>query len=395
MSTFAQLPNYLSLVTSEYEGLPLYNAFLSVFLQGQVDLQNCLMSMPGAFDLDEAVGVQLDAVGARVGIGRDVPTPITTVYFSWDTAGLGWDQGTWQGAFDPDTGVSTLSDEHYRKVIKGKIAANSWDGTVAGAEKVWAEAFGQGLLMMKDNQDMSETISWIGPPPDTVTASLFQMGYFSLKPAGVSLSYDVAPLVVSDTFVPYSSGVLSSNWTQITSDTVWIGISGGGSTGYYTTWGGNWCPPSIGIAWWNANAFPNDQYAESSCLGCISGGGGRTIGIMARIQPGTLNGYYLCINGVSGDWATMSAWVCIYKIVNGVFTMLGVSSPVIPLTAWGNNLFRIEAIGNRIIAKLNGVVIPGVGGTDNTFSGGQPGIAGCGPNYGGNGIMGTWQAGVP
>jgi hypothetical protein len=188
MSSFSSVPSYLSLVTSEHQGKPLYAAFLSLFLQGQVDLQNFLMSLPPAFDVDTAVGVQLDAVGVRVGIGRAVPTPLTGVYFSWDTTGLGWDQGTWQGEFDPDTGISLLSDPAYRTVIKAKIAANQWDGTAQGAQAVWADAFGPGMIELTDNQDMTETLTWTGPPPDEVTRQLFLLGYFNLKPAGVGLT---------------------------------------------------------------------------------------------------------------------------------------------------------------------------------------------------------------
>jgi hypothetical protein len=186
MSTPAQ---YLDLITSEHQDLPLYTAFLSVFLQGQVDLQNVLTSLPAAFDVDSAVGVQLDQVGVRVGISRAVSTPLTSVYFSWDTDGLGWDQATWQGEFDPDTGITLLSDEAYRQVIKGKIAANHWDGTVAGAKEVWEMAFGPGMLKLTDNQNMTVTMTWIGAAaPDVVTRQLITLGYFNLKPAGVSLT---------------------------------------------------------------------------------------------------------------------------------------------------------------------------------------------------------------
>jgi hypothetical protein len=77
----AQVSRYLDLITSEHQDQPLYTAFLSVFLQGQVDLQNLLMGLPAAFDVDTAVGVQLDQVGVRVGISRAVPTPIVGAYF--------------------------------------------------------------------------------------------------------------------------------------------------------------------------------------------------------------------------------------------------------------------------------------------------------------------------
>jgi hypothetical protein len=74
-------------------------------------------------------------------------------------------------------------------VIKGKIAANQWDGTVAGARAVWEMAFGPGMLELTDNQNMTATMTWVGAAaPDQVTRQLIVLGYFNLKPAGVSLT---------------------------------------------------------------------------------------------------------------------------------------------------------------------------------------------------------------
>jgi hypothetical protein len=190
---FATVQKYLDLLTSEHQDLPLFSAFLTIFLQGQVDLQNFLASLPAAFDVDTAIGVQLDAVGVRVGRSRSFPAPITGVYFSWDIAGVGWDEGVWQGPFDPDTGIQYLPDEFYRTILKAKIAANQWDGTVVGAEAMWTIAFGPDVLVLQDNQNMTETMRWVGAMPDSVTQILLGLGYFTLKPAGVALTGIVLP----------------------------------------------------------------------------------------------------------------------------------------------------------------------------------------------------------
>ncbi|MGC7970039.1 DUF2612 domain-containing protein, partial [Salmonella enterica] len=71
-------------------------------------------TLPFDFDLDQAIGVQLDAVGEWVGISRNITVPLAGVYFSFDIAGLGFDQGVWKGPFDPDTGLTTLDDDTYR-----------------------------------------------------------------------------------------------------------------------------------------------------------------------------------------------------------------------------------------------------------------------------------------
>lgn len=185
---FTEVQDYLDLITSEHQGQPKYAAFLSIFLQGQVDLMNLYSTMPGLFDIDLAVGAQLDAIGVRVGQSRLIPVPLTNVYFAWDTDFLGWDQGVWQGPFDPDTGMLMLSDEAYRKLLKAVIASNQWDGTSPGAYAVWAAAFGEGMIQLKDNQNMTIDVTWVGPEPDAVTIALLQSGNFLLKPAGVDVN---------------------------------------------------------------------------------------------------------------------------------------------------------------------------------------------------------------
>ena len=190
---FTSVQDYLDLVTSEHQDQPNYIAFLSIFLQGQVDLMNLYATFPVLFDVDYAVGAQLDAVGARVGESRNVEVPLTGVYFAWDTVGVGWNQGVWQGQFDPDEGIVRLSDDAYRQLIKATIAANHWDGTVPSAYEVWEIAFGAGNVEMKDNQNMTIDTKWIGPNPDAVTVALLEGGNFLLQPAGVAVTIITPP----------------------------------------------------------------------------------------------------------------------------------------------------------------------------------------------------------
>jgi hypothetical protein len=192
---FTTVEDYLELLSSQHWSQPLYAAFLTVFLQGQVDLINLLSIMPGLFDVDLAEGVQLDAVGVRVGQSRQIPVPLTGVYFAWDTDGVGWDQGAWQGPWDPDYGMTQLSDEAYRNVLRAIIASNQWDGTAPGAYDVWSIAFGEGQIQLRDNQNMSIDVTWVGREPDAVTAELISSGRLLLKPAGVTVNniWEVSP----------------------------------------------------------------------------------------------------------------------------------------------------------------------------------------------------------
>jgi len=193
----ADIQPYLDLVTSEHNDKPNFMATLSVLLQGAVSGRDVIASMVEKFDLDTAVGAQLDAVGEWVGQTRYLSLPITGVYFSFDTAGVGFNEGTWQGPFDPITGLTALPDDAYRTLLRAVIASNQWDGSIPEAYEAWDILFaGTGSwIIIIDHQDMSMTFGLLGPAPDAVTFALLTGGYLALKPAGVRINNYVIPTV--------------------------------------------------------------------------------------------------------------------------------------------------------------------------------------------------------
>lgn len=115
---------------------PKFNATVAAGVQPYVDQQAFVATLPAQFDIDLAIGAQLDVVGQWVGRSRFVSVPIPGAFFSFDTDGLGWDEGYWQGPYDGADGLSRLPDDLYRKLLYTKRAANSWDGTTDGAEAI-------------------------------------------------------------------------------------------------------------------------------------------------------------------------------------------------------------------------------------------------------------------
>ena len=63
---------YAKIVTSEYREKPKAEAFLKAKLSINKDLINLVLNMPQEFDLDKAVGKQLDILGEIVGASRIV-----------------------------------------------------------------------------------------------------------------------------------------------------------------------------------------------------------------------------------------------------------------------------------------------------------------------------------
>lgn len=192
----ATIIQYLNLVPSANRTKPNFIAVLSTFLQPFADITETINSIPFKYDVDVAVGDQLDKVGEWVGQSRNVTVPLTGVYFSFGIAGVGWNQGTWKRPTDPDTGLSSLPDGPYRLLLKAKIGANYWDGTIPDSNRIWNTLFGpQGITVLTfDNQDMTMTIGIVtNNPLDAVTQALFKDGYLMLKPAGVRITGYVIP----------------------------------------------------------------------------------------------------------------------------------------------------------------------------------------------------------
>lgn len=187
--------DYLNLITSEHRGKEKFEATVVAGVSPFSKLQSVMQGLPADFDIDQAVGVQLDAVGAWIGRSRRIDTPLVGVYFTWDDlASDGWESGIWKGPFDPDSGLVDLPDDAYRVLLKAKIAANSWDGTIPGAYAIWATVFTSSQLVIQDNQDMSMVVGIAGQPLSIVDQALLTNGYIPLKPEGVRIQYyAVAP----------------------------------------------------------------------------------------------------------------------------------------------------------------------------------------------------------
>jgi len=214
----ADVSDYTSLITSEHASAPKFMAMVAGIAQCFVDQQNLLLSIPDAFDLDNAVGVQLDIVGLWVGVSRNIQTPLAGVYFSLDTAGLGFEQGVWKGPFDPTTGVTSLDDDTYRLLIRARIGANHWDGTVDSSIDILQAIFGSDTqLFLQDNGDMSIIIGIVGAPPSALFLALLKGGYVPLKPSTVSVEYVMtsvpdAPIFGFDVENEYISGFDVGAW---------------------------------------------------------------------------------------------------------------------------------------------------------------------------------------
>lgn len=185
------MSKYTELITNYHADKPLFFQHINLTTRPLSDVSSSVAGLVDAFDIDQAVGVQLDTLGLWIGRSRYVSEPISGVYFCWDTDGVGYDQGIWQGSYDPDTGYTALSDDTYRVILKAKIAINMWDGQNDSLPAILdAATAGSGLRMqIVDNQDMTISV-WVFPETDILAVSLellaaIRQGYLTVKAAGV------------------------------------------------------------------------------------------------------------------------------------------------------------------------------------------------------------------
>ncbi|MCK1783432.1 DUF2612 domain-containing protein [Pseudomonas sp. TNT11] len=188
------ITDYTGKITSQHADKPKFMQMVAVVAQCFVDAAQVAASLSAVFDLDRAVDAQLDDVGEWVGISRNVDTPLTNVYFALDTDGLGFDRGAWKGPFDPDSGITSLDNETYRTLIRAKIGANRWDGTLGESKAILDLVFsGDTFVFIQDNQDMTITIGVVGAQPSALELALLTGGHIPIKPQSVGVNYYIVP----------------------------------------------------------------------------------------------------------------------------------------------------------------------------------------------------------
>ena len=250
------IQHYLNRIPWAHNDKPKFMAMIAGVLQPFVDAQAVLASLPLLYSLNDAVGVQLDRVGERVGLSRDIEVPITNVWFSFSDPLRGFGRGLWRGPYSDATEINSLDDEVYRKLLRAKILANSWDGTVDGAQEALdaffddpethvfivdqsvdlqpvayfgfsqgsAGGFGRGVWkgQVDPNEDpnrasMALTVVVAGKIPPLVYLFLLAQDLISIKPEGVSVQYSVTSVDKTPVFGfgmqnDYVSGFGSGSW---------------------------------------------------------------------------------------------------------------------------------------------------------------------------------------
>lgn len=158
------IDKYLNNITNQHRDKPKFIAWLSSSLTIIDHAYLVTKNMDNDFDLDNAIGKQLDVLGQTIGRQRTL---------------------TFQplNGFDP-----IMDDETYRLVLKAKVAMNNWDGKIESAYEIWDNTFKDIGMQLQDNQDMSLT-AYVTGYVNQIRQDLIQHGYIVPKPEGVRINY--------------------------------------------------------------------------------------------------------------------------------------------------------------------------------------------------------------
>lgn len=180
MTTQDVIDYYKGLLILQYSTQPnalaTMDAIIRSFVQDQI-----ASKVRDGFDLETALGMQLDILGQYRGISRVVfgivPTPVWSLPEAGDTfpgTWLGWTElsdpdptWNWLQVNDLNSVAYALSDQQMRRLIRLKAAIDSWDGGLGTLDALLFAAFGSYVTVI-DNMNGSITYqhSFADPDPD-------------------------------------------------------------------------------------------------------------------------------------------------------------------------------------------------------------------------------------
>ena len=184
----AETEEYASLITQYNYDKPKFNILARSVLRPGVDMNGVMQTFCMAFDIDNAVGSQLDLLGKLIGLSRLLD-------------------------YTPSSGSREMSDDEYRLALRLTIAKNTWDGSLGSVRGIYADALGSDVsIVYVDNQDMSIDINVYGGIT-TREAEMMERAGLLLVPVGVSKTvYSIGGNV--ETPVEAGVGIYSIEWVD-------------------------------------------------------------------------------------------------------------------------------------------------------------------------------------
>jgi hypothetical protein len=236
------IPYYLSLIPSQYQAAPKFMQWMAVLLQPFVDIAICASGLNAAFNINTAIGNQLNVLGQFIGASRTLPfTPGNSIatavidapgssYVTGDVltivqAGASGGEVIYNATgpsiaisnvgagYTNATGLATtgghgtgltvtittvpwfavLDDTHYRILLRAKILQNHWNGQVDSLWFPLQALFPGGKIYITDNQNMTATVLLVGAF-DGLVQQMITQGLIAPRPEAVEYIYEFPTL---------------------------------------------------------------------------------------------------------------------------------------------------------------------------------------------------------
>ena len=187
---------YVVRIISQYSQGPNAQRLIAL-MSKQALADDILTQILYAFDIDSAVGVQLDIIGQYVGVSRNINPATSIPYWGFENYSntgntIGFRNyaqnsnttGVWETYHSAGLPNSALNDDQYRLVIQLQIILNSNDGTLASIQN-YLNTLLPGFVSLTDNQDMTLTY-YVSNLYTTLSTEILQQ--FLPKPMGVGIN---------------------------------------------------------------------------------------------------------------------------------------------------------------------------------------------------------------
>lgn len=196
MTTQEIIDSYVDLLIAQYSNKPRARGTVAAYVS-EVVASEIFTQVRDAFDLDTAVGVQLDILGSYRGVSRDVftlaltknffffasysetPTEFGFAIYSQADIDIDWFFLTYP---DVNASLFTMTDPQYREVIKFVAAVESSPLSLADIDVILLQFFGADIELT-DNANM--TITYENTNPPNLQYELVRDLGFLPRPAGV------------------------------------------------------------------------------------------------------------------------------------------------------------------------------------------------------------------
>ena len=159
-------------------------ATLTALVKSFADTISFANNLSNYFNVNTALGDQLNKLGAWVGVSRYVPIALTG-YFSLDSATLGLDQASMLGPGDPLTGLVALPDNAYQQLIKMYIGLYKSKGTKQELYNLLSPLFVPAKLIIQGQNNNTVFFGLEGTPLNSIFLQMFTGGFLSPTAAGV------------------------------------------------------------------------------------------------------------------------------------------------------------------------------------------------------------------